>query len=335
MNLLQKGLVSMIAVGAMSGLFAVEFEITPTVGKMVGPKDTTLNDSKTLMGIRGTAYVTPNVGIQAVAESSLKNRTLGGGDTDIERGAVNVVLQKPFEKVTPYVTGGVGYEWTHGNTVKLTNDDSQVFYNAGAGVKVNVNDRVNVMAELKGIHKVENSDDDLIATVGVGMKVGAVAQKAPTCQTTKALSLQEFSKMCKTKTVAPAPMAEAPVAVTQMQSEPQVVSEEVVEEPEVVPGEVLESETCVVETDTESATETADIPEGYYVQMAALFKSSGDILTSKLERKNYPYVIYETSRGSKDVKLVLVGPYQSRKEAKVALRYLKRLSRGAFVKRFP
>jgi cell division septation protein DedD len=324
MNLLQKGLVSMIAVGAISGLFAVEYEITPTVGKMVGPKDTTLNDSKTLMGIRGTAYVTPNVGIQAVAESSLKNRTSSGGDTDIERGAVNVVLQKPFEKVTPYVTGGIGYEWTHGNDVKLTNDDSQMFYNAGAGVKVNVNDRVNVMAELKGIHKVENSDDDLIATVGVGMKVGAVAQKAPTCQTTKALSLQEFSKMCKTKTAAPAPMAEAPVAVTQMQSEPKVVTEE-----------VIESETCVVEPEVEATNETAEIPEGYYVQMAALFKSSGDILTSKLERKNYPYVVYETKRGAKDVKLVLVGPYQSRKEAKVALRYLKRLSRGAFVKRFP
>ena len=325
MNLLQKGLVSIVTIGAISGLFAVEYEITPTVGKMVGSKDTTLDDSKTLVGIRGTAYVTPNVGVQAVAESSLKNPTLGGGDTDIERGAVNVVLEKRFEKVTPYVTGGVGYEWTHGNTVKLTNDDSQMFYNAGAGVKLNINKRVNVMAELKGIHKVENSDDDLIATVGVGMKVGAVEQKQPVCQTTKALSLQEFSRICKTApSAAAAPMAEVPVEVTQLQTEPQVVTEEVVE-----------TETCVVEPAAETVSEAAEIPEGYYVQMAALFKSSGDMLTSRLERKNYPYVVYETKRGGRDVKLILVGPYQSKGEAKVALRYLKRLSKGAFVKRFP
>ncbi len=331
MNIVQKGLVVIVAVGAMSGLSAVEFEITPTVGKMVGKKDTTLDDSKTLVGIRGTAYVNENVGIQAIAESSLKNPTLGGGDTDIERGALNVVLEKRFEKVTPYVTGGIGYEWTHGNDVKTTNNDSQAFYNAGAGVKLHVNDRVNLLAEVKGIHKVENDDDDIIATVGLGMKVGGVRQKSPTCAQPKALSLQEFSRMCKTKKAVPSTAVQQnAMDVSRMQQEPQVVTETPV-------AEVIEEESCTVETEPVSAPESEGvaIPEGYYVQMAALFKSSGDILTSKLERKNYPYVVYETQRGDREVKLILAGPYQSRKEAEIARKYLRRLSPGAFVKYFP
>ncbi len=323
MNVLQKRLLAIVAAVAVSNLYAVQFEIMPTVGKKIANKDTTLDDSKVLMGIRGTAYVTPNTGIQLTAESSLNNPTIGGGDTDIERAAVNGIYEGGTAKVRPYVTAGVGYEWTHGNTVQLTDDDSQPYANAGVGVKFGLKNNLSLVTEVKGIHKFENGDNDLIGTVGLGMKIGAPAQKAPTCAPAKkVLSLDEFSRMCKTKPAAaqPAPMPEAPAAVETVQSEPAAVVE-----PEA---------TCVVES-TPAEEESVEIPEGYYVQMAALFKSSGAMLTSKLERKNYPYVVYNTKRGGRDVALVLVGPYHSRREASVAKRYLRRLSRGAFVKKFP
>ncbi len=341
MNLLQKGVVCVVAIGALSSLFGTEFEIMPTVGKKIADDDKTLDDSKVLMGIRGTAYVTPNIGIQAVGESSLNNPTIGGGDTDIERASLNAIYEKRSGRVRPYVMAGAGYEWTHGNTVKLTDDDSQAFANAGAGVKFDLKKNLSLVTEVKGMHKFENGDNDLIGTVGLGMRVGAPEEKKPTCSAKKVLTLDEFSKMCKAQKSAP---SIEPMPVTQMQHEPQVVVEErvpVVEEsPKKATEEIPVARTCEIEGPIVTENEAkkgagTPIPEGYYVQMAALFKSNGAILTGKLERKKYPYVTYNTKRGGKDVTLVLVGPYHSRKEASIARRYLKRLSRGAFVKKFP
>ncbi len=341
MNLLQKGLVSIAVIGAATVLLATEFEIMPTVGKKIANDDKTLDDSKVLMGIRGTAYVTPNIGIQAVGESSLNNPTIGGGDTDIERASLNAIYEKRTGKIRPYVMAGAGYEWTHGNTVKLTDDDSQAFANAGAGVKFDLKNNLSIVTEVKGMHKFENGDNDVIGTVGLGMRVGAVEEKKPACAPKKVLTLDEFSKMCKTKPVQAVPQ---PMPVTRMQSEPEVVVEEQVTPVAKAPvAETTSEVTCVVEgavvpesaeTKPES-TEGTPIPEGYYVQMAALFKSNGAILTGKLERKKYPYVTYNTKRAGKDVTLILAGPYHSRKEAKVALKYLRRLSRGAFIKKLP
>ncbi len=340
MNRLQKGVVALLGFGMLTSLSAVQFEIMPTVGKKIRNKDTTLDDSKVLMGIRGTAYVTPNVGIQAVAESSLNNPTAGGGETDIERGSLNVIYEKSTNgRIKPYIMAGAGYEWTHGNAVKQTDDDSQPFANAGIGVKFGIKENLNLVTEVKGIHKFENGDDDIIGTVGLGMKIGAPVQKKPTCGSgQKALSLDEFSKMCKTKTAASAAaiVSDKPVAVESLQQQPAVTGTvTAVQEVPVVTQEV--GTTCRTEESAavSAGTEEAQIPEGYYVQMAALFKSNGEILTAKLEQKNYPYVLYNTQRAGKDVTLVLVGPYNSKQEAAVARKYLRRLARGAFVKKFP
>ena len=338
MNLLQKGAISIAIFGTMTAIYATEFEIMPTVGKKIANKDTTLDDSKVLIGIRGTAYVTPNIGIQAVGESSLNNPTIGGGDTDIERASLNALYEKRSGKIRPYVMAGAGYEWTHGNTVKLTDDDSQAFANAGAGVKIDLQKNLSLVTEVKGMHKFENGDNDVIGTVGLGLRVGAPEEKTPACASKKVLTLDEFSKMCKAK---PVQEATAPMPVTAMQHEPKVVAKE--KAAPAVKKMAVEETTCVVEEPVvtepvqkaEESVEGAPIPEGYYVQMAALFKSNGAMLTGKLERKKYPYVTYNTKRNGKDVTLILAGPYESRKEAKVALKYLRRLSRGAFVKKLP
>ncbi len=341
MRILQKGVLSLLAIATISSIYAAQFEITPTIGKKIANDDVTLDDSKALFGIRGTAFVTPNVGIQGVLESSVNNKTVdhngGVGDTDIERGALNVVLQANGNRVKPYAMAGVGYERTHGISVPTTNDDSQVFYNAGIGLKFGLTDKVNLITEVKGMHKVENDDDDLIGTVGVGVVLGGSASKKPSCDEPKALSLDEFAKMCKTKKETPqetpAQVAEPVMQATQTEPPAPVIDEKTAAVTEPV---IEENDNCVVEVDSHSDEGTSvSIPEGYYVQMAALFKGNGEVLTAKLERKNYPYVLYNTERFGKEATLVLVGPYETRKEASVALRYLKRLSRKAFIKRFP
>ena len=336
MNVLQKGMISLFAVASLTAVNAAQFEIMPTIGKTIAKKDTALDDSKVLFGIRGTAYATPNIGAQVVLETSVNNRTVdstgGIGDTDIERGTLNVIYEGGSAKIRPYAVAGMGYEATHGASVKTTNNDSQAFYNAGVGVKFGLTDNVSLVTEVKGIHKVENDDDDIVGTIGVGVKLGGTEAKKPTCATPNALSLDQFAKMCKPQPGAPAaavvPAEQMPVET--MQTEPVIV-----EKPQPATETVVEEKTTACVVEVEAPQESADIPEGYYVQMAALFKGSGNLLTSKLERKNYPYVLYNTQRFGKDATLVLAGPYASRKEAAVALKYLKRLSRKAFIKKFP
>ena len=342
MNKFVKSTGLMILAGAMVNLSAAKIEITPTVAKQISKKDKTLQDSKVLLGIRGTAFINDNVGIQAVLESSKNNKTLGTGGaygkTDIERGTLNAVYEVTGHRVRPYGVVGVGYERTHDDslhTVTNNNDDSQVFYNAGVGVKFGINDNIDLVTEVKGIHKAENGDNDIIGTVGVGVKFGETAQKEPVCAAPKALSLQEFAKMCKTPVAKPVTVTPQEVATMPVQ--------QVVATHENVPAQmsVQEDQTpenCVVEVEADQSVEVPSgdvVPEGSYVQMAALFKGNGDLLTSKLEHKHYPYILHNTKRFGKDATLVLVGPYASAKEAGVALKYLKRLSRKAFIKRFP
>ncbi len=336
MNILLKGVAVLLAGGVLFSLNAAQFELTPTIGKKIYNKDNTLDDSEVLFGIRGTAYATENIALEATLESSLNNKTLGGGDTDIERGSLNLILEAPGAKVRPYLTGGIGYERTHGNTVKTTNDDSQAYYNGGIGMKFDINDNINLLTEVKGMHKIENGDNDVIATVGLGVKFGEKTEKKPTCETPAALSLDQFAKMCKT------PQPPQPVVQIQQPDQNIQIQERVVVEENIPVAQTIPADNCVVELsdkpvleEVQTEVETADIAQGYYVQMAALFKGNGELLTSKLERKNYPHVLYNTTRFGKDATLVLVGPYETRKEASVALKYLKRLSKKAFVKKFP
>ena len=328
MTILQKGLVSILTVAAVSTLYATQFEIMPTIGKKIGSKDATLDDSKILWGIRGTAYITPNIGVQVAGETSSANPTSGGGNTDIERGSLNVLYEMDemrMLRMRPYALVGAGYEMTHGATVKTTNDDSQMFYNAGVGVKLGVTDRVNLVTEVKGMHKADNGKNEVIGTVGVGVKLGAINKPAPNCSTPQAMSLEEFARMCKTER--PAAPVQITTPVQQVQPEPVVVTKP-------APQETIEETPYITPVPT-PVEQSGTIPNGYYVQLAALFKGNGDILTSRLERKKYPYVLHKTTRFGKEATLVLAGPYETRREAVVALRYLKRLSRGAFVKRFP
>mgnify|MGYP000138417144 CR=1 FL=1 len=67
--------------------------------------------------------------------------------------------------------------------------------------------------------------------------------------------------------------------------------------------------------------------------MAALFKGKGESLTNRLEQKDYHYVLHNVEKRGKEATLVLVGPYESRVEAGVAMKYLKRLKSDSFIYR--
>jgi cell division septation protein DedD len=331
-------LVSALVISSIAtSLYAVKIEVMPTVGKAFKASDDSLQDDEILYGVRGTVFLNNEVGVQAAYEASTSNvlRNSGGAETDIERVSVNAIYQKDTGKrVRPYILVGMGNESTHGSVAPKQNDGSQGFINAGAGLKFGLTKRVDVVTEAKWIRKLSNNDDDIIATVGLGVNTGVNKPKAPsipsvnaTSEAQNALNLAEFRKLSKEKAAASAVAAAAPAVAV-------AAPLEVVDEGIPADAIILDESAIVDQPATfveDEVIQPAASDSGYYVQMAALFQGDGSALTSRLEQKDYPYVLHNVTKGSREATLVLVGPYESRTEASVALGHLKRLKSDAFV----
>ena len=308
----------------VTSLNAVKVEVMPTVGKAFNADKDSLKDTEILYGIRGSVFLNESVAVQAVLETSQDNVMSDLGKTDIERGSVNIVYEPNADKrIRPYAIVGFGGEKTHRVSTPRTNDDSQAFVNAGAGLKFGINKNIDIVTEARWLRKLENNDDDIIATLGIGAKIGeskksvnklaSIPSVNETSEVENAISLAKFKEIYEKK---PTVVATTPQKV-------------VVTQPVVTQEPIAEA----VYVEDESATTSYEEPsqDGYYVQMAALFKSDGEVLTNRLEKKDYPFVLHNVQRGGKEATLILVGPYESRAEAGVAIKFLKRLKKDAFV----
>lgn len=329
-KLLTTLLISVMATSA----YAVKIEVMPTVGKAVyKAKDDTLKDDEILYGIRGAVFLNDQVGVQAAYEASTSNEvgTLGA-ETDIERVSANIIYEMNHGKrIRPYGIIGVGNESTHGLTAPALNQGSQGFVHAGAGLKFGITKRVDLITEAKWMRKLSNNDDDVIATIGLGVNTGSSVKPAaqiPSVQATtdiqNAINLAEFRKISEK-------------GVTQKITQTEVVEKVAAIEPavvETIPADAIiidEEITDIVENEfiEEMAAPTSE--DGFYIQMAALFKGDGKVLTDRLEQKDYHYVLHNVERRGKTATLILVGPYQSKVEANIARGYLKRLKKDAFI----
>jgi opacity protein-like surface antigen len=339
---LNKILSTSLAVSLLSALAYAgpKYEITPMIGKKVynysddAPR---FDDGEVLAGVRGNVYFSERGSVQLGFEASKGNK-MGtgtptadhGAETDLERGMLNLQYDVPSRgKITPFVMAGAGYEKLHRDEPS-TNVDSQAFLNAGAGLKYAVNDRVDIVAEGRVIHKVEDKDNDAIASVGVGFKFGnSRCKSAVKGIPVKALTMKELAALtpkkavAEVKTVAPVEPVALPVVDAKVEA--------VTSEPEVVDTKVVyDSNDVNVCNMAESVSETSSdvsVDEGYFVQVIALRKNSPDVITSRLDAKGYNYTLREDGTLTR----VLVGPYSSRQEAASALKGLKRIRRDAFI----
>ena len=307
-----------------------KYEITPMVGKKIynysgdAPR---FDDGEALIGVRANAYLTNQVSVQLGVEASKNNKMGDGGETDLERGMLNLQYDVPSKgKVTPFVMVGAGYEKLHRDAPQ--NVDSQAFLNAGAGLRYSVNNRVDLVAEARAIRKVEDGDKDIIGSIGAGYKFGSSCQTKPVKGIPiKALSMKELAALTPKKALPVAPVAQAVV----------VPAPVVVASPAPAPVEVvdtkIEYESNYVDMCGSSASveeETSDVRssvQGYYVQVIALRKNSPDVIISRLDAKGYNHVL----KGEGNLTRVLVGPYKSPSAAKSALKGLKKIRRDAFI----
>jgi len=338
-----KLLITLFVCTIATTLQAVKVEVMPTVGKAFKASDDSLKDDEILYGVRGTIFLNEEVAVQAAVEASTDNQIKNhpGAKSDLERVSANIIYEKDFgSRIRPYAIIGVGNESTHGVIAPTTGDGSQGFINAGAGLKFGLSKHIDLVTEARWLKKLTNDDDDLIATIGIGVNTGSSKKGAPevaaaaipsvtaTSDVQNAINLAEFRKLSQKKAVAEA--ASKPEVVETVTT----VTPAVVEQSVPADAVVIEEDATVTTTDVAESTyveEDASAVDGYYVQMAALFKGKGESLIKRLEQKNYPYVIHNVMRGGKEATLILVGPYKSRLEASVATKYLKRLKRDAFI----
>ena len=343
---MNKILSTTVAVSLLSTLAYAgpRYEITPMIGKKVynysddAPR---FDDGEALAGVRGNLYFSPRGSVQLGFEASKGNK-MGtgsptadhGAETDLERGMLNIQYDIPSRgKITPFVMAGAGYERLHRDEPS-TNVDSQAFLNVGAGLKYCVNERVDIVAEGRAIHKVEDQDNDAIASVGVGFKFGNTCK---TCKTApkgipvKALTMKELAALTPKKSavvvapVAPAVVASAPVEQVAPVSENSRIEYDTTE------VGICGASDAMIESDTGACDSSRDmeatVESGYYVQVIALRKNSPDVILSRLSSKGYDAIL----KGEDALTRVLVGPFMTRAEAKGALKKLRKIKKDAFI----
>ncbi|MCH9813307.1 MAG: porin family protein [Epsilonproteobacteria bacterium] len=271
-------------------------------------------DDAAAAGIRVNKCLTNNLFIQAgyehVFAADYKNRTSstttakargvqtkstsGYDDTHLNRIYVNAMYEfNNHNRLYPYVYAGLGYENVSDEAYDV---EDQGFYNAGAGLRYGINDKVSLIADARAIRKIENRDIDIVAALGVGMIFGATSTIA---QPTEEVTIIPQPDVVPSVISEPAPLA----TLTQ----PTVVTEPIV---------VDSTYYIQIAALFQNQLETSDSP-----------------LIKSIDAQNLNYEIQETTVRGKSAQLLLVGPYYSETEARADLSRAKRVEKGAFIKK--
>jgi hypothetical protein len=307
-----------LALLATTALFAehnYDYQSTIYMGHNNFDSSSKMTDNN-VFGIRATAYDEQYYGWQLGYEmlSDIKHKTAlstipGKGDqkklTDVHRGYVNLVVDGKEELgITPYVLLGGGYEYL---TQETKNDVSQGFLQAGLGFKYNINNYLNAAIEGRALGKVRTRDIDFILTAGLGFMFGHtdvnVREDIKIEEANLLKPKEDISTIVNEGITAPSPII-SPVYQTH------------IEKKSVANGE-------------------------YYIQIGAFAETSPQPFINRLIKSGYSNVIVKSvesgNKSLNDMKIVLVGPYESRRAAEADLLELRTVSngkfRGAFIKR--
>ncbi len=250
--------------------------------------------------------------INPSSESQNSNYS-ANGSTNIDRYFINgvhdVYLQNP--NIRPFVFAGFGYENVEHETSRLK---SQAFFDAGAGVKVPFADNINLYSEAKAIKKFDDSSLDFALALGVGFVFGqTISSSLPVAFVQP--SVQNVEILPENDTV----ITKEPTTIVQ-QVQPLNDTITVQEDQQLVE---IQEQTPVYEGE-------------YYIQLAAVFHSNiddDDQIINAIQNRGEPFSIKDAEISGKNAKLLLAGPYLSYEDAKSVLPKMKKIQRGAFIKR--
>jgi opacity protein-like surface antigen len=114
------------------------------------------------VGVVVGRQVNPNLTVEGQYEHSFNRK---GADVSRDRLSGNVLLGQRFGVVSPYVLGGVGYEWNR-------NDMNRAVYALGGGAKFHVTEQVDLDARYRYINAFDSSKrgEENVFTLGVNVK---------------------------------------------------------------------------------------------------------------------------------------------------------------------
>lgn len=162
------------AIGVMSFIIhgtalAEGFYISPSLGVYHIDHQYGLDDESTGVGSLGVELgLSPNFGLEF---SGMTN--FNGDEVDINQARVDGLwyLKDDSSFIRPYLIGGLGYTGTD-FTDALIEDNESAFVDAGLGVKLKLTDEVAIRSDIRHIHTLNESGQDLAVTVGFAFKFG-------------------------------------------------------------------------------------------------------------------------------------------------------------------
>ncbi len=262
-----------------------------------------LSYSRFFYGIRAGVPLPNNKELQFAYEQGNNVNCKG---LDLKRFYINGMqyFNSPADQFSPYVLLNAGYETS---TIHY-HKPNQFFAGFGGGVRINFDPRFYTYLEARLLKRLQTGDTDLIMTLGLAyqFKTGAFPG-LPESVTRPAVSPTTYTPVIQTAapaTYTPELLAKAPAP------------------------EITEIERVTVKPRRSHASARGS---RYYIQLGVYAKTDPRALVRKAHKKGFHVKIRHIKRGGRKMRLVLSGPYRSKKQAKQKLRGLRKIVPDAFI----
>ena len=231
--------------------------------------------------------------------------------TDIDRFYINGV--KEFHQLDkhfiPYAFAGLGYENVNDKNLGIK---SQGFFNAGGGLKYALSDRFRIVSEAKAIKKFRDNDLDIVATVGLGILFGKHTIQNDIEPNTPKLTVEP-----KVKTT------NEPIKEEKTKEQTKVINPVIIDEEEQEVKPVKIAQESSINSD-----------KAYYIQLAFVTQESSlDNYIQKLDQIDLDFTIKEEQAHKLTGNAILVGPFANYEDAKEHIRSVKKIEKGAFIRK--
>ncbi len=266
-------------------------------------------------GIRMNKYINKNnaIGISYNYMNEVEDKN-SSKKSNIHRLSINMIhdFQTRYKKIKPYIFAGGGYEYIEDEYQEIL---SQPFIDYGIGIKYNITDSFNVSADMQAVHKLDSADIDILSSIGVGMVFGAKNREEP----------KQSAEIEKLPIIQPNKL-QPKIKEKIEQTEPIVIAEE-------PPRRIIIIKRAV---NHPIQKRTKPLHRGnYYVQLMTVFKTDLESqrlpIFKELKKRDYRYQIRYPITAGKTSSTLVVGPYQTRDEAKFYLADLKSLKSDAYI----
>ncbi len=313
-----------------TALFAKEPVFTYHAGGYFGKNFTDTNSmmrDDTLYGIRGTVMLTPFYGINLGYERMDKIDIKNSSDTiDLQRLYTQIEVDGEEQyHVVPYITVGIGYEFLSNDIVinGKKHDVSQAYLSGGLGFRYNFIPELSIFAEGNTIWKIDTSDVDYTALLGVMYHINAT-----TCDDTYVT--ERMNEKPQERNVIHVGKVNNLSGWNKPDTK-RVSTKKIEAKKSVIIDEQPQKAVKIVQK-LRSAKEKKSLMTlgNYYIAVGAFRTKSGlSNVVKKLKKADIPYSI---KKGTKtDLTYVMVGPFDTKSKARKKLHSVKRVQKDAYI----